>query len=120
MMSKMTRREWAIVIAAATRLPVVVGGAVPQGNVDSLRGWASLQVPSGELTNLAREYLSRHPSETAETLEAALLNGRRGKMPLPAYVSTLVRDEFEDGRLENLDGWILTRTEARLLALASL
>ena len=37
-----------------------------------------------------------------------------------AQVAALVRDDFAEGRLECVEGWLLSRTEARLCGLAAL
>ncbi len=115
-MQTMTRREWVLALA------VVTGGlasAAAQGRGEALRDWVRAHVLADELKDLARAYLARYPTERAMTMEEAILAGRRADMPVAAHLSVLVRKDFETGRIEDLDGWLVSRTEARLIALAT-
>jgi hypothetical protein len=74
--------------------------------------------------------LAAVPSEaTAEAVVAALAGDRRAELEAlaasdPAALRALLQEQhrrdFEDGRTVAIDGWVLSRTEARLCAVAAL
>jgi hypothetical protein len=78
----------------------------------------SAHVPASELHDLAVAYRTRYPAEPVEAIEAALLTSWRERLPLATHLASLAHDDFVNSRLEDLDGWILSRTEARLIVLA--
>ena len=79
---------------------------------------------------VGRAVLAAVPAEaTAEALVSALAGDRRAELAAlaasdPAALRTLLREQhrrdFEDGRTVAIDGWVLSRTEARLCAVAAL
>lgn len=77
---------------------------------------------SGTVRAIGARYRALAPSErNAEALRAAILASRpiRARL-LPVSsppIATLVHDDFEQGRTVELDGWILSVTEARQCAL---
>ena len=74
--------------------------------------------------------LSAVPAEaTIEAVVAALAGDRRAELDAlaasdPGGLRRLLREQhrrdFEDGRTVDIDGWVLSRTEARLCAVAAL
>ena len=67
-------------------------------------------------------YLRMHPEErNGDALVAALLGDAAG-VPADAtpIVAERIRSDFERGRVVDLHGWRLSRTECRLAALAAL
>lgn len=62
----------------------------------------------------------------AELHEQAALTGviqprdESADAPLLEWVECRVRQDFDDGDVVNINGWILSRTEARLLGLAAI
>jgi hypothetical protein len=72
---------------------------------------------------LGAHYRASVPSEnSASSLRAALSNGA-SRLNLPWMHSSIadrVRDDFAAGRTVLVDGWVLSVTEARQCALASL
>ncbi len=71
---------------------------------------------------LGRAYLARYPAETdRQALEAHVLGPTGGEPPDPrTRLRERIRQDFTHGRLFRHRGWLLSRTEARLCALASL
>jgi hypothetical protein len=79
---------------------------------------------------IGRAVLAAVPAEaTAEAVVAALAGDRRAELEalaasdpgaLRALLQKQHRSDFEDGRTVSIDGWVLSRTEARLCAVAAL
>lgn len=79
---------------------------------------------------VGKEYLRRAPEEADRLLlvnaicgsdcelQRALLDGDDGRLRIA--VRNRLRRDFADGRTVLLDGWLLSRTEARLCALATI
>ncbi|MCB1930023.1 MAG: hypothetical protein KDH17_18570 [Rhodocyclaceae bacterium] len=92
----------------------------------SLPSWLSV-VDRQAVAAIGEAYLAAHPEERdrAELLrriEREFVARRRaaGAEPAVSALSALVRDEFRDGRVVIVDGWMLSRSEARIYALAAL
>ena len=70
---------------------------------------------------LGRAYLAGLPSPVSAAALAgpvwAELSGHGG---LRAQVAALIREDFAAGRVECLDGWIVSSTEARICGIAAL
>ncbi len=80
---------------------------------------------TAEAAELGRAYLARYPAEADRSLlEAQLLEPAGGGPQDPPVLRTRLRErirrDFPDSRLFRHRGWLLSRTEARLCALASL
>jgi hypothetical protein len=112
---------------AALGLAALALGCRP-GDADS-RGRDALASLVSELRGagaLGRAYLERHPDETREdALVSILLDGippedAAIRESLASLLGERNRRDFEAGDVDELDGWIVGRTEARLYALASL
>jgi hypothetical protein len=74
----------------------------------------------GPIVAFTSLYLARHPEERrAETLVARLFGKHPGTEPeaIKEALRVRVREDFENGRTENLDGWLLSVTEVRLWCL---
>jgi len=73
---------------------------------------------------IGRAYLLQEPSEADATCLVALLDpggvAARGKAELRRTIAARHREDFGCGRTVILDGWILSRTEVRLCALATI
>jgi hypothetical protein len=75
---------------------------------------------------VGQRYLEKAPAESSiswlsETIFGNhLLSGHPEMRVLIAHVRALRRRDFSDGDLVEIDGWLITRTEARLCALAAL
>lgn len=88
-------------------------------DADRLR--AAIADPTSAAT-LGRAYLARFPNEAGrERLAAAILASlaatAHGPGALHRLLRARIRGDFRDGMTIALDGWILSRTEARLAAL---
>jgi len=64
--------------------------------------------------------VERTPDRLCEALLAGRLDLRQPIECLRSSISVQIRNDFEEGRVVCLDGWILAVTEARLCALAAL
>ncbi len=119
-----TRREllWtAARLGAGGTLLLTLGGCGSEASCDeveirlgSLLGERAL--PIGDA------YLRMHPEErSCDTLVSALL-GDAADIPADAtpIVVDRIRSDFERGRVVNLHGWRLSRSECQLAALAAL
>ena len=74
---------------------------------------------------IGRHYRELVPAESSvEALRTALLESRPGPLRRavgrPATVAALVEEDFAEGRLIVVNGWVLSKTEARQCALYSL
>jgi hypothetical protein len=70
---------------------------------------------------LGLAYLATLPhAPTPDTLAAAVMRALPGARALRTEVSALIRQDYAAGRIECLDGWLLSVTEARLCALTAL
>ena len=111
-------------IAGSLRVAQLVGSE-PGSVAGLLRG--IFADPNGA-TAVGRYYLRSHPEEaSAAWLSRALFGaesvqeaGPDGLELLRERVRTGRAQDFRDGDVVILDGWAVTRTEARLLALASI
>lgn len=134
MKDRLTRTE---LLAAAGAAGVGLGLA-------SLRPWSALveveaALPATRLRQLlsssesaraiGRAYIEVEPGERSEAVLvdriAGALHGGRSALEaqrgeLRRLVAEAIRDDFDGGRLVNVDGWLLARVEARLYALAAL
>jgi hypothetical protein len=68
---------------------------------------------------LGRAYLATVTTD-ADALAAAVTAGLPGSGRLRTEVAALIRADYAAGRIECLNGWLLSRTEARLCAIAAL
>ncbi len=84
---------------------------------------------------VGRRYLERYPMEADPVRLLAAIEGRLrraagppslppldriGKAQLDRHIAAAVARDFEDGRMAEVEGWLLAETEARLCALAAL
>ena len=79
---------------------------------------------------IGREYLRLRPNESDKTLLIDLIracelgrfstSGRIDTKELRNFLAIKQREDFEQRRIVNIRGWILSETEARLCALAAL
>ena len=117
-----------LLAAAAIGLPLLAApgrAAPPPEAVGRLRRLAR-PAPSARALDLA--YLARRPDEAGPARLAALVLAALGlgeadlaafdDRSLAALLADRIRADFAAGRMESAGGWMLARTEARLLALA--
>ena len=78
--------------------------------------------PSASAAVLGRLYLNRYPEEDSlDTLVLHLrLQTRNEGFAIHEHIRSQVRRDFESGNCVRIDGWVLSRTEARACALATL
>jgi len=120
MVPTISRRDLLTCLAAAG---LALGRVPPAGNRtdDELEDWVRANLPIQDLATLGRAYREAHPEEsTVDALLARLLRNRRAGQQLGDLVRDAVAADFKALAIENLDGWLLARTEGRLAALASL
>jgi hypothetical protein len=128
----MRRRRFLQVAAAgalAIGLPGARAGTSRPFHLLADPGLLRLFGSTGHVRAIGVRYRAAFPHEdTPETLAAAILVGRdrtAPTAPLPAarlhdHLERQVRDDFARGATVRLDGWILSRTEARQCALYSM
>jgi hypothetical protein len=118
-MTQITRRQWLLALVSATMI-APTARAVSEMTDEELQKWVGAHLPHGTLAELAEAYRERHPDERDDMIELELLSDRSPGVSLDAHLSMRVQRDFDDDRLENLAGWMLTRTEARLIRLAAI
>jgi hypothetical protein len=134
MMIRLTRRAFAAtamaggillalaVLPAGTRLP----GAARWSLCRARRmAWNSVLPPPAVARPIARLYLAAAPAERrADVLLAALQHaagaGHHSGEALASALQDAMARDFDSGDTLDLDGWLLSRTECRLCALAAL
>jgi hypothetical protein len=134
-MSNIARRDVFVSLAAmlAGVLLPSLGPATGQMPVSPAGGLLKILVPDiAAASRLGRAYLTAHP---AELDLQRLIDGVLGSLRLPggadaidstpeavliARVRRFVIDDYLAGRVVDVDGWVLSITEARLYALAAL
>ena len=111
-----------LLVAGGVTVAAVTTGVVPPGPVAAWAGRAAAPESDG-IAALGRAYLRRHPHEShAPRLLRQLPEVRSAhavRPQLPRLTSTIVAD-FDTGRVVNVDGWELARTEARAAAAIAL
>lgn len=75
--------------------------------------------------SIGQNYLRCTPQEAEPNTLASLMLTNGQKLPhdpdtLRHYIRERIRQDFTDGHLTDVEGWILSRTEARLCAMAVL
>ena len=124
----MNRRSAAAVMAAVIAWP---RGAIAQECPMSMQATMRILVAivSEPCTALTIGNLCLNSLQPAETNPEALAkmiindsgcNDLHNEQDIRRQISSHVRHEFAEGIVLNVDGWILSRTEARLYALAAL
>lgn len=88
------------------------------------------EVMGRDVASLGAAYLRDHPDETdPDVLVPAILNSSpqetgppigRQKPQSPRDLDARIRSDFAHGRTVHVEGWVLSRTEARLCALSVL
>lgn len=103
--------------AMAGALALCAAGA-PAGRADPLLGLFTDQARARRLGLAYLKGLGEPPTPAA--LAALIRRDLPGRSGLRAEVAMLVRQDFAEGRLACVEGWLLARTEARLCGLAAL
>jgi hypothetical protein len=115
--------------ALLVNLPIRAG-ALLQAEPDALRRLAATFHHPGSAAAIGRTYLRQYPGEAeAQRLASEITSdldclGCRvpsaDEASLRAAVRERVRRDFAEGVVVSVDGWVLSRTEARLCAIAAL
>ena len=125
------RRTCAIVAMLPTRLPELIAGTATSPGLDPLASKLNGFFHDKDSARVVgREYLRIVPAE-ADALKLAELicAGRPERYAELSHASMVKvrrmllhqqREDFDQGRIVNVKGWILSQTEARLCALATL
>jgi hypothetical protein len=69
---------------------------------------------------LGRRYLALQPSEASEQRLVELIIDRRSRTPMRTQVAAAIKRDFAGRRTVVVDGWVLSRAEARLFALTAI
>lgn len=112
-------------VALGLRLPAArVWASPPPGAASRLRALAQ---PAQSARALGRAYLAGCPAEASTRVLVDLVLSSLGlteralaeldEQRLHARLRLRIRDDFAAGRTASVDGWILSRIEARLMAL---
>ena len=128
-----SRRQALALLAAAT------GGALARPfrelRVRDVRAWESISSPhltdpleqfrravdGDAIRRLAEDYLDATPDPAdAEWLISRVLEGAAPEENLVGYMGRRVTQDYESTRTHDFGGWLVSRTEARLLAVLAL
>jgi hypothetical protein len=122
-----TRRLLLAGIASSGLPAPFVGAGATTSSATALCLYA-LALPQVSARAVGRAYLARFPEERAPIpLTRLILEGmtgsgaeasRLGKRELQAQIAARLRADFAEGYIAKIDGWLLSRTEGRLCALA--
>lgn len=110
-------------VAAAGVLASPLQGCGSGGGEADPRELAAWMVQDDAVIRLGREYLAAHQDEADAAVLAGLLAAGLPDLEDPAARSDLlaqVRDDYAAGRTAILSGWVLSVSEGRLCALATL
>lgn len=116
-----TRREFVLALLAAlagVSLPAACAAPDPAAVRSAIFGERALE--KERIADYTRLYLAGHPEEAGVAALRRKLFGRRWSGDgerLKRKLRDDVRGDFEEGRVVNLDGWLLSRTEVRLWCL---
>ena len=113
-----TRRELLLCLAALGAAPVL--GCAGEDEVLRL---AHSRVDAEAASRVGRAWLADRPEATPAELARAVCGDDRcpsDPSALRLAIAERHRLDFRTGRIESVDGWILSRTEATLCALVAL
>lgn len=118
----LTRRGFVKWMLALGTLPhgIVQAAAHPRAE-SAARRWLAAWSHPHSAREIGRVYLVEHPTEADPTLlchylESVCVQPGRGRTDW----SFVIRDDFARGNTVLVGGWVLSRTEARLCALAEM
>lgn len=118
----LTRRGFVKWMLALGTLPhgIVQAAVLPRAD-STARRWLVEWSHPHSAREIGRVYLAGHPAEADPTLlchylESVCVQPERGR----ADWSVVIRDDFARGNTVLVGGWVLSRTEARLCALAAM
>ena len=117
-MSLLSRRSLLLALASIVVVPKRADGTAKSMVVDDVKSWLG-----GEALLVGQRYLQLQSAEANLDVLAALLLERLQSAALRDLqhdFSLAVQEDFGRGDVVHLDGWMLSRTEVRLCALAYL
>jgi hypothetical protein len=117
-MSMLSRRSLLLALASIVVVPKRADGTAKAMVVDDVKSWIA-----GEALLVGQRYLQLQSAEAnLDVLADLLLERLQGAAlsDLQHDFSLAVHDDFGRGDVVHLDGWMLSRTEVRLCALAYL
>jgi len=117
-MSMLSRRSLLLALASIAVVPKRANGTAKSKVVDGVKSWLA-----GEALLVGRRYLQLQSAEANLDVLADLLLERLQSASLSDLqhdFSLAVQEDFGRDDVVHLDGWILSRTEVRLCALAYL
>jgi len=123
-----TRREVlaaGLLLGGAVGLPPLLGGCFDASKVQAPDSLLDVFPDPSSMRRLGRLYLARFPDEANEkrllqTLLASFEVPPDSKHALRRHLRRSIEVDYEQGKVFRLRGWLLSRTEGRLWALAAL
>jgi len=116
-----TRREFVVALIAAIPALALPAGAAPPSRPDvRARLFRDRVLDRQPIAAYASLHLAKHPEDADfETLLGNVLGARAGGdlEAMKRHILAGIRKDFDAGRTEILDGWILSLTEVRLWCL---
>jgi hypothetical protein len=107
-----SRRQTLQLLVAA-----IATGAMPAAAGASLCAQLADGLDVNAASAMGREYLARHPQDPALKEVLALLRTPADAMQTPLRrLREMIRDDYVAGRMVNLSGWLVSRTEGCVLA----
>lgn len=120
----MDRRQFLALTGTSSLMlsaPAVWGWPRPPRTAEARPALLSMLGDPDRIRELGRRYRSKVPGERSREALLSALRGEKGSdSPGEAQLQAQVRADFASGRVLTLDGWVLSRTEARQCALFDL
>lgn len=115
---KVLMQSIAAMVAFYVHAPPVSGSALPVASYSLTDAALTLISSKTSASAIGRAYLRKCPQETSEeVLRAELCRGLAAEAIDARVFPQRIAQDFENGNTVMLEGWILSRTEARLCAL---
>lgn len=121
MIPDLTRRDFLLSVLGALAGAALGGcGGTPEPAAFRTALFHDRALDTEPIRTLAGIHLARHPEERdPRTLVTRLLGRNPAADPeaIKRVLRARIREDFEGGRTENIDGWVLSLTEVRLWCL---
>ena len=112
----MERRRFVILALAGTVAASLPLSQCGPGNDDDRRELLYSLVGKNKTIEIGKAYAERFPSEADRNKLSAIISSTLNEQP-DAPVTVRIRNEFRNGKIVVVNGWILSITEARQSAL---
>jgi len=121
MSPELSRREFVVAVMAGVGC-FALRGTAATADLAAVRSglFRDRILEVGQILRYTASYLAKHPGEADADTLIRLVFGSAADGDVEAMkraARSRIQEDFEEGRVENLDGWILAVTEVRLWCL---